>query len=247
MLRFASIKLFQFSETKNSLQETDISNHKLKKSPFFENLKNINPKFSVVSGNDSTRKKVNRNLEYRRKSDTFIVDHREKRSEWQGVNDGLRLECNKENELENSVSPSECTDDLYKTNRTGCHAKTMLDVLNTDSDGDVFHGSDTETCQDEIVIFERAEYRCPKEEKFEKSKSVHRSVNVQKVITVLGICLLILLLIWLVLYFKMGHNFLNYFKIKKKRQPTNYEVSLLMLKNVCRLIYSGVDMVRYIW
>lgn len=224
--------------------ETQIS--KLKKSPFFENLKNINPKYSLI-GCDSTWK-TSRNSEYCQKSDTFIIDKIDKFSIRKGANGDLRLGCNKENDLqivdgsspnlENSISQSECSDTSRSISSD--HTKTSLNVLKVDSDEKIFHNNETETCNDEIIIFERTEYKCPKV-RVEKTRNIPRSVKVQRVLNALRICLIIVLLLWSILRANESHILQNYFKIKQKRQPTNYEVSLLFIKNVCRMIFSGVE------
>lgn len=201
------------------MKDDENQKNKLKKSPFFENLKIINPKYSLTVSD--SKWKTSRNGEYCQKSDTFIIDKMEK--------------CNKVNDRqivdgEPNQSQSDCSD--TSRNASNDHTKTSLNVLKVDSDG-------TETCNDDIVIFERTEYKSPKE-RVEKSKHIHRSVKVQRVLKALRICLLILLLIWSILRANESHIFQNYFKIKQKRPPTNYEVSLLFIKNVGRMIFSGV-------
>lgn len=227
------------------MKEDETQIIKLKKSPFFENLKNINPKYSLI-GSDSTWK-TSRNSEYCQKSDTFIIDKIDQFSIRKGANGDLRLGCNKENDLqivngsspnhENSISQSECSDTSRSISSD--HTKTSLNVLKVDSDEKIFH-NDTETCNDEIIIFERTEYKCPKVH-VEKTKNVSRSVKVQRALKALRIILIIVLLLWSILRANESYIFQNYFKIKQKRQPTNYEVSLLFIKNVCRMIFSGVE------
>lgn len=219
----------------------------MKKSPFFENLKNINPTYCNVIVNDAARK-ASKKLDYCQKSQTFVEDKKEKLSVWKGLSRGQRLDCNKENDLEivdehkseNGISP---THHIIPTD----HTKTLLNVLNVESDGNVFDGPDTETCNDDIVIFERTPYKCRKVDRVEDTQNIRRSVNVQKVFNVLRICFIILLLTSAIFCTTVAPTFLNYFKVKTQRQPTNYEVSLLLIKNVGRLISSGVDIVRNVW
>lgn len=235
------------------MREADVSQNRPKKGPFFENLKNINPKYCLI-GNGSARK-ASRSDDVRRKSDTFIVDKGETFSASKGDYGDLRSECNKENDhrqnvhdepnLENSITLSECNDNSL--------SQTQPTISNDDhtetfsySDGDIFHSDDTETCNDDIVIFERTEYKSPKAQA-EETKKITRPVTAQKVLYILGISLTILLLIWSIVRLKEVNIFVNYFKIKEKPQPTNYEISLLFVNNVCRLISSGVDNVRDVW
>lgn len=233
------------------MREHEFSKNKPKKGPFFENLKNINPKYSSIGNNARKSSKSNDNY---RKSDTFIVDKNETFSALNGVNVDSRSECNKENDdlpnvndkpnVENSVTLSVHVDNnisqIHPTISSEDHTETFHD-----SDADIFRSNDTDTCNDDIVIFERTEYKSPKAQA-EKTKPDLRPVTAQRVLSILGISLIILLLIWSILRVKDGNIFLNYFKIKKKREPTNYEMSLSFVNKVCRLISSGVDNVRNI-
>lgn len=223
-----------------------ILEEELKKIPFFENLLIKNPNHCF------TRKY--RNEEMCSKSDTFIVSKRQLNKEHEVVKDFPRLEHNTKNNREilvgqtnvyNSMSSSVNTEYINEATR---NSKPSLGVLNGDGDNDQCDSNNSETYNDDIVIFERGDYKCPKncvENKRWNTES--NSVKVQKMFNILGICTLLLLMTWLFVQLKATNIFLNYFKIKEKRQPRNYEVSLLFIKNVFQIIFSAVNTVRNFW
>lgn len=255
------------------MKEAEVPKNKPNKGPFFENLKNINPKYSPIR-NNSTQRRNSKSKEYCQKSDTRINDKRGGFCVCREAKEVSRLGSNQESDLHNepnfdsNISHSLCSENLSQNslNISSDH-KTSLKVSDEE---DAFYSNNTETCNDDIVIFERTEYKRPQvpvekaenvsssrfqkddvvlfertENKcpqvpVEKTEQVH-SCRFQNVLKILMIILIMLPLIWSFLSLIETHSLFNLLKIKTKRQPTNYELSLLFIKNFGRLISSGVD------
>ncbi|XP_037039319.1 uncharacterized protein LOC119076582 [Bradysia coprophila] len=212
---------------KPSAAGTEILRKNSKKVPFFENLKASNPKYSLTGDASATLRS--------RKSGTFIVDD-DKLSVWTGGTGGRRLDFNEESDLKredvghdvkNRLSSTDCSDNLSQNHEftRGDNGNTSLNDLKIDGD------------TDDIVIFERTDYSCPKVHQAEKAEKIPKSINIKKMLLIiLGISFIISLVIWSIFRFNLEQIFLNYFNVHTKQQPTNYEVSLRFVKNVCRLI-----------
>ncbi len=204
------------------------------KGPFFENLKNINPKYNS-NGNDST---TDRNNQYYSKWDTFIVDNKDKLSVWKEATDDLRLESNKEDDLKIEDSNDDLKNWIPLTNDSNGSPSPTDRTVPGDNVPNVTSYTDTDTYNDDIVIFERLSCSNLQTEKVKKAP---KSITTKKLLIALGITFIISLMIWSMIRLNVEYTFLNYFNVKVKRKPTNYEVSLLFIKNVCRLFSSGIE------
>lgn len=234
------------------MKDVEISNKTLKRARYFENLKIQNPNYNLVR-NDITRM-VDRSDQLCAKSKTLINKNKEGE-----VKDFGLSECNKENdqEIDQEIIASEPR--IEKRNLSSLYidhtsqspwidssTETSADTLATNM-ASQFESKNDETFNDDIVIFERSEYKGSKAHiENVKSNVNSKSVKVQ-ILYILGMCMILLVATGLFLHFNVLHFFLNYLKIKRKPKPTNYEVSLLFIKNVCEIIYSGVDTVRNVW
>lgn len=236
------------------MEDVEISNKTLQRAPYFENLKIQNPNYNLVR--NDTIKIVNRNDQLRSKSNTFIVNKSIINKGQEDVMDFQKADCNNENypeiivcepKVEKRKSSSFHIDHVSQTPWDDSNAETSVNILETNITNQ-FASKNAETYNDDIIIFERSEYKCPNariENVVTNAKS--KSVQIYKLLNILGICFILLVVTGLFLHINVVHIFLNYLKIKRKPKPTNYEISLLFIKNLCQIIYSGVDTVRRVW
>lgn len=213
-----------------------------------------NPNYKSVR-NDVIRT-VDRNDQLCAKSNTFIISKSETNEKREEHQDLQKSECSNKNNSKHLVSEPKI--DIRKS--SSLYREHIFQTLPNDSNTEQpinksvtnitnqFENKDADTNNDDIVIFERKEYICPKARTENvESNAKSKSVKVQKILNILGICMTLLAVTGLFLHFNVVHLFLTYLKIKRKQKPTNYEVSLLFIKNVFQIIHSGLDTVRNCW
>lgn len=232
------ISEFQFTKRKPYSDGSEVSRITSRKVPFFENLKANNPKYSLTSCNCTTAR--NRNSE---------TIHNDKLTAWTG---GFKLDLNKndlktegvESDPKNNLNSTEYS---YNSSQSGEFTPdhNISNDSTTDGDADAFN--------DDIVIFERTDFMCPKAHQVEKVEEVTKvkvsksSKTKKRLLIIVAVTFIIPLVIWSILQLKLEQIFLNYFNVHMRHQPTNYEVSLMFVKNIFRLIVSCIDGCKNVW